>query len=78
MVYKKQGHPDVVCAIPRRLEMAQEKGLLIVAHATHKLKEIGIGRNDGLGGSGTVAARDQFDGARSWSRSWKKEGKMLT
>ena len=39
LVYKKQGHPDVVCAIPRRLEMAQEKGLLIVAHATHKLKE---------------------------------------
>jgi hypothetical protein len=28
LVYKKQGHPDVVCAIPRRLEMAQEKGLL--------------------------------------------------
>ncbi|CAL1135370.1 unnamed protein product, partial [Cladocopium goreaui] len=25
LVYKKQGHPDVVCAIPRRLEMAQEK-----------------------------------------------------
>ncbi|CAE7661655.1 Sf3b3, partial [Symbiodinium microadriaticum] len=39
LVYKKQGHPDVVCAIPRRLEMAQEKGLLIVAHATHKLKD---------------------------------------
>eukprot|EP00971_Amphidinium_carterae_P310188 6163780-Amphidinium_carterae.1 len=39
LVYKKQGHPDVLCAIPRRLEMAQEKGLLIVAHATHKLKD---------------------------------------
>eukprot|EP00397_Hematodinium_sp_SG-2012_P002911 GEMP01002919.1.p1 GENE.GEMP01002919.1~~GEMP01002919.1.p1 ORF type:complete len:1075 (+),score=238.62 GEMP01002919.1:465-3689(+) len=39
LVYTKPSHPDVVCAIPRRLEMAQEKGLLIVAHATHKLKE---------------------------------------
>jgi len=38
-VYKKPNHPDVVCAIPRRLEMAQEKGLLVVAHATHKLKD---------------------------------------
>ena len=39
LVYKKANHPDVVCAVPRRLEMAQEKGLLLVAHATHKLKD---------------------------------------
>jgi len=39
LVYKKPGHPDIVSAIPRRLEMAQEKGLLVVAHATHKLKD---------------------------------------
>lgn len=39
LIYKKANHPDVICALPRRLEMAQEKGLLIVAHATHKLKD---------------------------------------
>ena len=28
-----------MCAIPRRLEMAQEKGLMVVCAATHKLKD---------------------------------------
>ncbi|CAD7967800.1 unnamed protein product [Amoebophrya sp. A120] len=39
LCYKKQGHPDVMCAIPRRLEMAQDKGLMIVSCAMHKLRE---------------------------------------
>lgn len=39
LCYKKQGHPDVVCAMPRRLEMAQEKGLLTVCSAMHRLRD---------------------------------------
>jgi splicing factor 3B subunit 3 len=39
ILYRRAGHPEVVCAIPRRLEMAQEKGLMVVCAATHKLKD---------------------------------------
>ena len=40
LVYKKQGHPDVVCAIPRRLEMAQEKGLLKLGPARGSVADV--------------------------------------
>ncbi|CAD7967230.1 unnamed protein product [Amoebophrya sp. A25] len=39
ITYKKQGHPDVSCAIPVRLEMARDKGLMIISYAMHKLRE---------------------------------------
>jgi splicing factor 3B subunit 3 len=39
ILYRRPGHPEIVCAIPRRLEMAQEKGLMCVCAATHKLKD---------------------------------------
>ena len=38
VIYKKEGHPDVRAVLPRRSDLAGDRGVLIVAHATHKLK----------------------------------------
>lgn len=38
MIYKNQDHPDVRAVLPRRSTLATDRGVLIVAHATHKLK----------------------------------------
>ncbi|KAF8817749.1 putative splicing factor 3b, subunit 3 [Cardiosporidium cionae] len=39
MVYKRLEHEDVYCSFPRRLEMGQDKGILIVSWAVHKMKD---------------------------------------
>ncbi|KAF8819386.1 putative splicing factor 3b, subunit 3, partial [Cardiosporidium cionae] len=39
MVYKRLEHEDVFCSFPRRLEMGQDKGILIVSWAVHKMKD---------------------------------------
>eukprot|EP00920_Eleutheroschizon_duboscqi_P012529 GHVT01029802.1.p1 GENE.GHVT01029802.1~~GHVT01029802.1.p1 ORF type:complete len:731 (+),score=211.20 GHVT01029802.1:281-2194(+) len=39
VVYKKKDHEDIYCALPRRLEMGQEKGLGLVAYAVHRMRE---------------------------------------
>lgn len=38
LVYKKPDHEDIYCAVPRRLEMGQDKGLMIIAFAVHRMK----------------------------------------
>ena len=38
VIYKDQDHPDVRAVLPRRSTLATDRGVLIVAHATHKLK----------------------------------------
>lgn len=38
LLYKKVDHEDVACAIPRRLEVGAEGGLMIVAFAVHRMK----------------------------------------
>ena len=38
VIYKKEGHPDVRAVIPRRSDLPGDRGVLIVSHATHKLK----------------------------------------
>lgn len=38
VIYKRENHPDVRAVIPRREDLPGERGVLIVAHATHKLK----------------------------------------
>ena len=37
-IYKNMDHPDVRAVLPRRTSLASDRGVLIVAHATHKLK----------------------------------------
>ncbi|KAK2194825.1 bifunctional Cleavage-polyadenylation specificity factor, partial [Babesia duncani] len=39
LVYKNIGQPEVACAYPRRLEMAEDKPLMIVASALHKMRD---------------------------------------
>ncbi|AFZ81043.1 CPSF A subunit region domain-containing protein [Theileria equi strain WA] len=39
LVYKNVEHAEVACAYPRRLEMPQEKSLIIVAYAVHRMKD---------------------------------------
>uniref|UniRef100_A0A803KTF9 EF-hand domain-containing protein n=1 Tax=Chenopodium quinoa TaxID=63459 RepID=A0A803KTF9_CHEQI len=36
VIYKNQGHPDVRCLIPRRLDLPAERGVLIVSAVKHK------------------------------------------
>lgn len=38
VVYKRPDHPDVACAIPRRLEMAQDAKMVVTCFAIHKLR----------------------------------------
>lgn len=38
--FKNHGHADVVAALPRRAGEPLDRPLLIVAHATHKQKEL--------------------------------------
>lgn len=38
VIYKNQGHPDVRAVIPRRADLPNERGVLIVSAATHKQK----------------------------------------
>lgn len=38
VIYKNQDHPDVRAVLPRRSNLATDRGVLIIAHATHKLK----------------------------------------
>lgn len=38
VVYKHEGHAPVRTPIPRRIDMPDERGLLITSHATHKQK----------------------------------------
>ena len=40
LLYKKVGHPELVCPLPKRNDMPGERGLFVVAHATHKQKEL--------------------------------------
>ncbi|CAI5998115.1 unnamed protein product, partial [Closterium sp. NIES-64] len=40
VIYKNQGHPDVRAVIPRRADLPAERGVLIVAAATHKQKSM--------------------------------------
>ena len=37
-IYKNMDHPDVRAVLPRRTTLASDRGVLCVAHATHKLK----------------------------------------
>ena len=37
-IYKNMDHEDVRAVLPRRTSLASDRGVLIVAHATHKLK----------------------------------------
>ncbi|GFE54728.1 splicing factor 3b subunit [Babesia ovis] len=39
LVYRNMDHPEVTCAYPRRLEMAQNKPLMIVSSAIHKMRD---------------------------------------
>eukprot|EP00922_Rhytidocystis_sp_ex-Travisia-forbesii_P054171 GHVS01080361.1.p1 GENE.GHVS01080361.1~~GHVS01080361.1.p1 ORF type:complete len:1235 (-),score=154.80 GHVS01080361.1:223-3927(-) len=39
LVYRKPEHEEISCALPRRLEMGQDKGLLVSSHAVHKMKD---------------------------------------
>ncbi|KAL5994456.1 hypothetical protein ACLOJK_024506 [Asimina triloba] len=38
VIYKNQGHPDVRAVIPRRADLPNERGVLIISAATHKQK----------------------------------------
>lgn len=38
IIYKNQDHPDVRAVIPRRTTLPVDRGVLIVAHATHRQK----------------------------------------
>lgn len=38
VVYKRPDHPDVACAIPRRLEMPQDAKMFISCYAMHRLR----------------------------------------
>ncbi|OEH79966.1 splicing factor 3b subunit 3 [Cyclospora cayetanensis] len=38
ILYKKIDHEEVACAIPRRLEMGSDRGLVVVSFAVHKMK----------------------------------------
>ena len=40
MVYKNQGHPDRRCALPRRRDLPNEHGLLCVASAVHRQRDL--------------------------------------
>lgn len=40
LIYKKQDHEDKFCPIPRRNDMCNDKGLFIIAHSTHKQKDL--------------------------------------
>ncbi|KAK5795226.1 Splicing factor 3B subunit 3 [Gossypium arboreum] len=40
VIYKNQGHPDVRAVIPRRADLPEERGVLIVSAATHKQKSM--------------------------------------
>eukprot|EP00923_Selenidium_pygospionis_P001039 GHVN01001572.1.p1 GENE.GHVN01001572.1~~GHVN01001572.1.p1 ORF type:complete len:1229 (+),score=96.51 GHVN01001572.1:8231-11917(+) len=40
LVYKKPDHEDVVCALPRRLEMGKDRGMIVVAHAAHRARDL--------------------------------------
>lgn len=37
-IYKNMDHADVRAVLPRRTTLASDRGVLCVAHATHKLK----------------------------------------
>ena len=38
LLYRKIDHEEVACAIPRRLEMGSDRGLVVVSFAVHKMK----------------------------------------
>ncbi|XP_053993630.1 uncharacterized protein LOC128884334 isoform X2 [Hylaeus volcanicus] len=38
LVYKRPDHPDVSCAIPRRLEMPQDAKMFVSCYAVHRLR----------------------------------------
>uniref|UniRef100_A0A7S0PY64 DNA damage-binding protein 1 n=1 Tax=Coccolithus braarudii TaxID=221442 RepID=A0A7S0PY64_9EUKA len=40
VVYKNQSHTDVRCALPRRRDLSEEHGLLIIASAVHRQKDL--------------------------------------
>eukprot|EP00238_Polyblepharides_amylifera_P001957 CAMPEP_0196584476 /NCGR_PEP_ID=MMETSP1081-20130531/47156_1 /TAXON_ID=36882 /ORGANISM="Pyramimonas amylifera, Strain CCMP720" /LENGTH=1211 /DNA_ID=CAMNT_0041905687 /DNA_START=221 /DNA_END=3856 /DNA_ORIENTATION=- len=40
LIYKKENHPDVRVVIPRRADLPGDRGVLLVCHATHKLKNM--------------------------------------
>ena len=40
IIYKNQDHADVRTVIPRRTALLPERGVLIVAHATHRQKAL--------------------------------------
>lgn len=40
VIYKNQGHPDVRAVIPRRMDLPDERGVLIVSAAMHKQKSM--------------------------------------
>ncbi|KAE8717986.1 Splicing factor 3B subunit 3 [Hibiscus syriacus] len=40
VIYKNQGHPDIRAVIPRRADLPEERGVLIVSAATHKQKSM--------------------------------------
>ncbi|KAL8162187.1 hypothetical protein V2J09_013676 [Rumex salicifolius] len=40
VIYKNQGHPEVRAVIPRRLDLPDDRGVLIVSAATHKQKSM--------------------------------------
>jgi len=39
LVFRKPEHDPIYCAYPRRLETPKEKGIQIIAHASHRLKQ---------------------------------------
>ncbi|KAG8058068.1 hypothetical protein GUJ93_ZPchr0002g23542 [Zizania palustris] len=39
VLYRNQGHPEVLAVIPRRADLPAERGVLIVAAATHRQKD---------------------------------------
>jgi splicing factor 3B subunit 3 len=38
--YRNQGHPVVRAALPRRADSSTDRGLLVVAAATHRLRDV--------------------------------------
>ena len=36
IIFKNEDHPDVRAVIPRRSNLSEDRGVLIVSHATHK------------------------------------------
>lgn len=40
IIYKNEDHPDIRAVIPRRSSLSEDRGVLIVSYATHKLKSL--------------------------------------